>query len=61
MDNITKKEYFVGLAMQALITREPYSTHPHTIHINRISPFYIAEEAIQIADEILKQLEENEV
>jgi hypothetical protein len=47
--------------MQALITREPYSTHPHTIHINRISPFYIAEEAIQIADEILKQLEENEV
>lgn len=61
MDNITKKEYFVGLAMQALIAREPYTDHPHSFHINRVNPSHIAEEAIQVADELLKQLEKNEV
>ena len=61
MDNITKKEYFVGLAMQALIAREPYMDRPGSFHINRINPLFIAEEAIQIADELLKQLEKNEV
>lgn len=55
MDNITKKDYFVGLAMQALIARE--DKHTSSFHINRINPLFIAEEAIQIADELLKQLE----
>ena len=61
MDNITKKEYFVGLTLQALIAREPYATSPHSFYINRINPVHIAEEAITIADELLKQLEKNEV
>ena len=42
---LSKREYFAGLAMQALIVR------------NNVSNERIANDAIEIADELLKQLE----
>ena len=42
---LTKREYFAGLAMQGICTDD------------RLSPVLIAELAVSIADELLKQLE----
>ncbi|RKT01061.1 hypothetical protein [Chryseobacterium defluvii] len=45
---LTKREYFAGLALQGLVG----NTHNN-------SPKFIAEVAIKISDELLKQLENN--
>ena len=48
---LTKREYFAGLAMQGIMTNN--KTEPTIpIHFQNI-----AEDAVRIADELLKQLE----
>jgi len=50
-DGLTKREYFAGLAMQGILSALP---HPLEAHRKTVS-----EKAIQLADELLKQLENN--
>ena len=46
MDGLTKREYFAAMAMQGLIAREPNSIE------------YIAFYAVDLADELIKALNE---
>jgi hypothetical protein len=48
---LTKREYFAGLAMQGILSGLP---RPLEAHRKTVS-----EKAIQLADELLKQLENN--
>lgn len=49
---LTKREYFAGLAMQGILSGLP---RPLEAHRKTVS-----EKAIQLADELLKQLENND-
>lgn len=46
--NVSKREYFAGLAMQGLA------------ELNNISLEYIAERSVKLADALLKELEKGE-
>lgn len=48
---LTKREYFAGLAMQGIIS----TTHSSTINSQAMTS--ICSEAIELADQLLKQLE----
>jgi hypothetical protein len=60
---LTKREYFVGLAMQGLIAQAGNYKEtnkdegPYTVNGGYVHPETIAKEAIAIADELLKQLD----
>lgn len=53
---LTKREYLAGLAMQAILSN---SGHVQTFGGNNPEPVpsYVAEVSIELADELLKQLE----
>jgi hypothetical protein len=53
---LTKREYFAGLAMQGLLTRVPNRQGGET-DLGTIECGRIAEEAVIMADKILKELE----
>ena len=50
MKGLTKREYFVGIALRELIGESQY--------VNKVRYNKIAERAIELADEVLKQLGE---
>lgn len=50
-DSLTKREYFAGLAMQGIMG------NPHTSPTTAQHFKNIAEDAIKVAEELLKQLE----
>lgn len=52
LSGLTKREYFAGLAMQGLLASRNWQLEPY----NKDTPEVTAEFALQITDELLKQL-----
>jgi hypothetical protein len=50
---LTKREYFAGLAMQGLLSSRDWNYEP----FNEDTPCWTSKFAIEIADELLKQLD----
>jgi hypothetical protein len=50
---LTKREHFAGLAMQGLLSSRRWNYEP----FNEDTPYWTSKFAIEIADELLKQLE----
>lgn len=56
---LTKREYFAGLAMQGLLTRVP-NRHNLETYLGIIEGARIAQESVIMADNLLKELENEE-